>query len=128
MFIGNNPLWVTWTFQHPKAVTWIADYCTSPHVLPIMTAGSHIGPGVLLGYGPGFDTVLRRWPYYIDRILRGAKPGDLPLQLPEDYELVLNLAVARKLRIEVPPSLLVRADKVHEDEAGGADPKWRSRF
>jgi putative ABC transport system substrate-binding protein len=78
-------------------------------------------PGVLMGYGPNFGSMLRLLPYFIDRILKGAKPGDLPVQLVEDYQLGLNLDVARKLGITFPPSLLIRADVVVDGEkpAGG---------
>jgi putative ABC transport system substrate-binding protein len=68
--------------------------------------------GGLLTYGPVLSECYRRLAYFADRILRGAKPAELPIEMPSVFELVINVASARALRIEVPSSLLVRADRV----------------
>jgi putative tryptophan/tyrosine transport system substrate-binding protein len=70
--------------------------------------------GGLMAYGTYVVDGYRLSATYVDRILRGAKPADLPVQTPTKYETVLNLKTAKSLGIEVPPSLLVRADEVIE--------------
>src|SRR5262249_21674669 len=70
--------------------------------------------GPLLSYGVDFLDLFRRAASYVDRILRGEKPGDLPVQLPAKYEMVLNRRTAKALGLAVPPSILLRADDVIE--------------
>jgi putative ABC transport system substrate-binding protein len=70
--------------------------------------------GGLLSYGPDQVDTYRRAATYVDRILRGAKPGDLPVQFPTKYEMILNLKTAKALGLAVPPSIRLRADEVIE--------------
>ena len=68
----------------------------------------------MLSYGPDPVDPFRRAASYVDRILRGEKPGDLPVQFPTKFEMVVNLKTAKALGLAVPPSIWVRADEVIE--------------
>jgi ABC-type uncharacterized transport system substrate-binding protein len=85
------------------------------HRLPsIHGLRSHVDAGGLIYYGPDLTAVYRRGAYYVDRILQGAKPADLPVEQPAKYDLVVNLKTAKALGLSMPRSLLVRADGVIE--------------
>src|SRR5262245_29677544 len=86
------------------------------HRLPTIYHQSEfvIGSGGLMSYGPDFRDLFRRSAAYVDKILKGAKPGDLPVQQPAKFELVINLKTAKALGLTIPRSLLQRADLVIE--------------
>jgi len=84
------------------------------NVPAVYIASGFARDGGLLSYGPDLVDNFRRAAIYVDRILRGEKPGDLPVQFPTKFEMVVNLKTAKALGLAVPPSIMLRADEVIE--------------
>ncbi len=92
----------------------IADFGLKTRLLVITAWTEHVEAGSLLSYGPNRRDMARRLAAFVDRILRGEKASDLPLERPTRFELVINLKTAKALGLTIPPSLLLQADEVIE--------------
>src|SRR6516162_6597889 len=97
--------------SHRDLIIALAARHRLPAVYPLHIFATH---GGLISYGPDVVDEFRKAPAYVDRILKGEKPAELPVQAPTKYELVINLKTAKALGLTVPPSLLARADEVIE--------------
>jgi putative ABC transport system substrate-binding protein len=92
--------------------TRLADLAAKSRLPAAYTNRLPVEAGGLMSYGPSFPDLWRRAASYVDKILKGAKPGDLPVEQPTKFELVINLKTAKALGLTIPPSLLGRADEV----------------
>jgi putative tryptophan/tyrosine transport system substrate-binding protein len=107
VIIGDQP-------EHATYRQLIVDLVRAAKLPAIFPYREHFEIGALMVYGPSSSDVYRRLAVYIDQILKGARAGDLPIYLASKFELLINLTTAKALGLNIPPSLLVRADEVIE--------------
>jgi ABC-type uncharacterized transport system substrate-binding protein len=105
--IGSDPLVM------PKRIS-INTLAAAARLPTVHSERQYVEAGGLLSYGPNYAHLFRRAADYVDKILRGAKPADIPVEQPTKFDLVINITTAKALGLEVPPTLLARADEVIE--------------
>jgi putative ABC transport system substrate-binding protein len=108
----NNGLWVTLNPLANSNQKLIAAFAIDHRLPSICARGDYAENGCLMAYGPTYATEGRDGARYVDKVLKGAKPAELPVQQPLVFELVVNLKTARNLGLTIPPAVLARADKV----------------
>jgi len=92
----------------------IAEIALANRVPTMVPADVFVEAGALMSYGPSWPAIFHNAAGYVDKILKGAKAADLPVQQPTKFELAINLKTAKALSLDVPPTMIARADKVIE--------------
>ncbi len=107
-----DALIVTADSAHELRQAWIVDFTAKRRLPAMYQLKEYVAAGGLMSYGTSITDQYRRAATYVDKILKGAKPADLPVEQPTKYEFVINLKTAKALGLTIPPSLLARADEV----------------
>jgi putative ABC transport system substrate-binding protein len=110
---GKHMLSLSFSGFDPKRAR-LAELAVGHRLPAIYTNSLHIDAGGLMCYAASFPEIWRRAATYVDKILNGAKPADLPVEQPNRYELTINLKAAKAIGLTIPPTLLTRADNVIE--------------
>ena len=92
--------------------TQITEFAVKRHLPSMFGRKEPVEAGGLMSYGPSLDELYRRIPVHVDKILKGIKPADIPVEQPKKFELIINLKTAKQIGITIPPNVLARADKV----------------
>ena len=90
----------------------VAELAVKSRLPTVFRDREHVQVGGLMAYGPNIPDLFRRAATYVDKILKGAKPADLPVEQPTKFELVINLKTAKTLGLTIPQSVLIRADEI----------------
>jgi putative tryptophan/tyrosine transport system substrate-binding protein len=107
LLVSNDPF-------HQLHVGRIIDFLAKNRIAGMVQSKENVAAGGLMGYGASLPDLFRRAATYVHRILQGAKPADLPVELPSKFDLAINLKTARALGLDLPPMLIARADEVIE--------------
>jgi len=107
-----DTLIVTADAVHQVHQAWIIDFAAKKRLPVMYQLKEYVEAGGLLSYGPNLNEAYRRIAVYVDKILKGTKPADLPVELPIRFELVINLKTAKDIGVTITPNVLARADKV----------------
>ena len=94
--------------------TRLAELAMTSHLPMMCGPQQYVSAGCLMGYSADIADIFRRSAVYVDNILKGAKPADLPIEQPTKFQLVINQKTARAIGVEIPPAMLARADEVIE--------------
>jgi putative ABC transport system substrate-binding protein len=97
-------------FLHNRAR--IMEFATKQHLPGVYAYVELAEAGGLMSYGPSYADMHRRAATYVDKILKGAKPADLPVEQPTKFDFVINLKAAKQIGVNIPPNVLARADRV----------------
>ena len=108
----NSAVWVTLNPLANSNQKLIAELAIDSRLPSICARGDYAENGCLMAYGPGYSMEGRDGARYVDKILKGARPADVPIEQPTKFELVINLKTAKRLGITIPPAVLNQADKV----------------